>query len=84
MQKGFFPLKSNKVVVLASCRFFGRALIHIFRCQNLDDAYIYPGIVRVNFRLTVLPHIYAPKLASERSESLDDRRVLSVSNSQKC
>ena len=55
-----------------------------FRCKILDDAYIYRETVRVNFGLPVLPHIDASKLASERSNSLDHRRVISIPNFRKC
>jgi len=40
-----------------SYRFSGRAPIGIFRCKILDDTYISREIVRVNFRLSFLPHI---------------------------
>ena len=84
MQEGSSPLKSNKDAVLASCRFSGRAPIRKFRCTILDDAYIYREIVRVNFRLSVLPHVDASKPASERSNSIDHIQVLSSSISRKC
>ena len=83
MQKEFSSLKSNKDAVMASCQFSGRAPIHKFRCKILDDVYTYREIVRVKIRLSVFPHMVASKLASERSRSLDDRRVLSVPNFRK-
>ena len=40
--------------------------------------------MRVNPDLSILLHIDASDLASERSNSLDERRVLSVSIFRKC
>ena len=70
--------------VLASCRFSGRVPIRKFRSKILDNACTYREIVRVNFRLSVLPHSVALKLASESSKPLDHRRALSVSIFRKC
>ena len=84
VQKGFFPLKSNKDAVLASCRFSGWAPIHIFGSKNLDDVYTYREIVRVNFRDSSKLHINASKLAIQIVRGLDQGRVLSVPNFRKC
>ena len=78
------PLAKHKDAVLASCRFSRRATMRIFRSKILDDAYTSPGIVRDNFEDSILSHIDASKLASERSNSPDHRRVLSVSIFRKC
>ena len=74
----------NKDAVLASCRFFMRAPIRKFRCKILDDAYTYRVIVLVNPWFSILSHSKASKLASESSELLDHRRVLSISIFRKC
>jgi len=58
-RKGFFPLKSNKNAVLTSSRLSRRAPIHKFRCIFLDNKNFGQSKVPVNFKNSVLGHIYA-------------------------
>lgn len=50
------PLVTYNDAVVASCRFPGQAPIYTSRCKILDDAYVYPGILRAH--LDIQPYVY--------------------------